>query len=262
MALEEKPHLKYQLLDDESDKGETDNFLSQRSSSSEDGPGFIDRVPLREVRFSGSPHFYANGSSWRDPVDPTAPWPENMQLLGDPSPEVDENWKQYIGKRYFSISEEEATRAWGDKRHEYIDQRHGGYTAGLDVFHNLHCINALRIALHPEYYQANSSRHGHNHLTHTEHCLDILRQSIQCYGSTTLIPTKFFEGLERNYIDSDQTHVCRDFNYLRDFVTSRARGHEAYVPRDRSLLDERQHAIVQQHFAEKKAKQKAENPSN
>lgn len=94
-----------------------------------------------------------------------------------------------------------------------------------------------------------------------EHCLDVLRQSIQCYGSTTLIPTKFFEGLERNYIDSDQLHVCRDFNYLREFATSRARGHEAYIPRDRSLLDERKHAIVEQHFAKKKVEQKQITPS-
>jgi hypothetical protein len=93
-----------------------------------------------------------------------------------------------------------------------------------------------------------------------EHCLDVLRQAIQCYGSTTLIPTKFFEGLERNYIDSDQVHVCRNFNYLREFATSRARGHEADVPRDRSLLDARKHAIVEQHFAEKKAKQKEKHP--
>ncbi|ROW10505.1 hypothetical protein VMCG_01766 [Cytospora schulzeri] len=181
MALESESHLKYHLLDDDSEKGETDNFLSQRSSSSDDGPRswykprrlpmrdllailpwgvsvvlavlclvllsklqriseefgsyeagfrFAPGVPLEEVRFSGSPHFYDNGTSWRESVDLTVPWPENMQLLGDPSPEVDKNWNDYIGKRYFSISEEEAIRAWGDKRHEYVDQKDGGYTAG------------------------------------------------------------------------------------------------------------------------------------
>ncbi|KAF3768640.1 hypothetical protein M406DRAFT_327065 [Cryphonectria parasitica EP155] len=221
---------------------------------------FNDGVPLELVRFTGSPHFYANGTAWRDPVDPNAPWPDNMQLFGDPTPEVDENWEQYIGKRYFSISEEEAIRAWGDKRHEYVDQKRGGYSAGLDVFHSLHCINALRLALHPEYH--GSHQHHRNHLPHTEHCLDVLRQSIQCYGSTTLIPTKFFEGRQRNYIDSDQVHVCRNFNYLRDFVTSRAKGHDAYVERDKSLLDERKHAIVKQYYADKKAKHKEHGEHN
>jgi len=52
-----------------------------------------------------------------------------MNLFGPPSPEIDANWDQLIGKRYFSISEEEAVEAWGPKRHEYIDHLQGGYTA-------------------------------------------------------------------------------------------------------------------------------------
>jgi hypothetical protein len=63
-------------------------------------------------------------------VDKTARWPENMILFGPPSREIDNNWAKLIGKRYFSISEDEAERAWGDKRHDYVDERQGGYTAG------------------------------------------------------------------------------------------------------------------------------------
>jgi hypothetical protein len=53
-----------------------------------------------------------------------------MVLFGSPSPEIDANWGRLIGDRYFSISEDEAKRAWGDKRHEYVDEWAGGYTAG------------------------------------------------------------------------------------------------------------------------------------
>ena len=52
MAPEIKAHLSYQLLDDESEKGETDNFLSQRSSSSVDGPQSWykpQRHPMRSI---------------------------------------------------------------------------------------------------------------------------------------------------------------------------------------------------------------------
>lgn len=79
---------------------------------------------------------------------------------------------------------------------------------------------------------------------HTEHCLDAIRQTVQCYGSTTLIPTRFREGLEHNYIDSNQVHTCRSFTHLRDFVTTRKRHHEDYVERDKSLRDPRKHAIA------------------
>ncbi len=55
---------------------------------------------------------------------------KNMVLFGPPSREIDKNWERLIGQRYFSVSEEEAIRAWGEKRKNYIDQRAGGYTAG------------------------------------------------------------------------------------------------------------------------------------
>jgi hypothetical protein len=53
------------------------------------------------------------------------------------------------------------------------------------------------------------------------HCLDIIRQHIQCYGSTTLIPTRYMNEIHRGYIDSDQEHTCRDFNALRKYSTKR-----------------------------------------
>jgi hypothetical protein len=53
-----------------------------------------------------------------------------MVLFGSLSSEIDDNWERLIGGRYFSISEEEATREWGENRHEYVDERKGGYSAG------------------------------------------------------------------------------------------------------------------------------------
>ncbi|KAI1323290.1 hypothetical protein F5Y16DRAFT_403593 [Xylariaceae sp. FL0255] len=194
-------------------------------------------IPLEQIRFRGSPRFFPNGTGWLEPVDETAPWPRNMVLFGPPSKEIDHNWQRLIGSRYFSISESEAQRAWGTERHRYVDQRKGGYSAGLEVFHTLHCVNALRKALHNDYYHHTSS-HGPFHL---EHCLDALRQTIQCYGSTTLIPTEYRDGIQHNYIDSDQMHTCRSFSYLRDFVTARGHKGDAYVARNMDLVDTQKH---------------------
>jgi hypothetical protein len=88
------------------------------------------QAKLEEVRFRGSPRFYSNGSSWREPADPNSPWPENREYFGQPSREIDEAWDDLIGWRYFSISEEEAKRAWGEKYKEYRDPRTGGFGAG------------------------------------------------------------------------------------------------------------------------------------
>lgn len=67
-------------------------------------------------------------------------WPENRVYTGEPSQALDDNWEDLIGDRYFSISEDEAVEAWGEHRFAYVDEERGGYTAGLDVFHTLHCL--------------------------------------------------------------------------------------------------------------------------
>jgi hypothetical protein len=83
-----------------------------------------------------------------------------------------------------------------------------------------------------------------------DHCLDAIRQYIQCAGITTLVPTKFREGAQRNYIDSDQVHTCRSFTYLRDWATSRRAGGPAYVERDRSIIDLRKNKLAEKKMAD------------
>jgi hypothetical protein len=53
-----------------------------------------------------------------------------MLYSGNPNPEMDENWESLISHRYFSISEEEARDAWGDKRYQYLKKDGKGYSAG------------------------------------------------------------------------------------------------------------------------------------
>ncbi|ROV96512.1 hypothetical protein VMCG_07830 [Cytospora schulzeri] len=195
----------------------------------------LSHVPLERRRFVGSPKFDENGTMYTDPIDPKAEWPENLRLSGQPSDEIDENWDNVLEDLYFSVSDSEAEVAWGDRRREYVDEAYGGYTAALDVFYQLQCLNQLRKAIYPEFYD-------HHDLptevdkAHTDHCIDSIRQHIQCYGSTTLVPTKWREGAKRQYIDSNQEHVCRDFEYLRKYMKRRGQGGDLYVPRDKKLL--------------------------
>jgi len=223
---------------------QTENLSDQHRYAND----FIDpaTIPLEQVRFAGSPQFSSNGTMSHKPFDPSISWPENVHYFGEPSPEIDENWEKLIGFRYFSISEEEAKCVWRDDYHEYVDQLQGGYTAGLDVFHTLHCVNAVRKALRPDYY----THTAHNEIPHVDHCLDAIRQYVQCAGVTTLIPTKFYEGIKRNYIDSDQVHTCRSFNYLRDWTTSRKAGSPSYVDRDLSIVDVRKNNLAQDRMAQ------------
>jgi hypothetical protein len=86
---------------------------------------------LEQRRFINSAQFDEHdGKTYLSQLDTSVPWPENRRYIGEPGKEVDANWDDLIGDRYFSISEQEAIYAWGDMRREYVDERQGGYTAG------------------------------------------------------------------------------------------------------------------------------------
>ena len=75
-------------------------------------------------------------------------------------------------------------------------------------------------------------------------CLDIIRQALQCSGSTTLNTTKFMEGIQHSYINSDQLDVCRLPTFLRDWIPSQLHGGGGYIERNLESADERKFRIV------------------
>jgi len=55
-----------------------------------------------------------------------------------------------------------------------------------------------------------------------EHCLDQLRQNIQCAGDLTLVPLKpFGEEPNVNLIGAPQVHTCRNWETFRKWYTQR-----------------------------------------
>lgn len=69
----------------------------------------------------------------------------------------------------------------------------------------------------------------------TTYCLDTLRQHVQCYGSTTLVPTQYRPRARQQYPAADQDHVCRDLSYVHAYVQRRQPAGDLYVPRNAGL---------------------------
>lgn len=75
-----------------------------------------------------------------------------------------------------------------------------------------------------------------------EHCIDQLRQVIMCWGSTAVVPLKYFEGYGSSYVKSDIVHTCRKFEPIREFVSERFNG-SLFVPRPSGWVDEESNAF-------------------
>ncbi|KIM95440.1 hypothetical protein OIDMADRAFT_133987 [Oidiodendron maius Zn] len=106
------------------------------------------------------------------------------------------------------------------------------------MFHQLHCLNQIREALYRDHYPE-IPIHGPVHLNH---CINHLRQAIQCWGSTAIIPLKWFEGYHDTYVKSDTVHTCRKFEPIRAYVSERFNGSLA-VPREGKSVKEEGNAF-------------------
>ncbi|KAH8816706.1 hypothetical protein F5884DRAFT_777023 [Xylogone sp. PMI_703] len=165
---------------------------------------FLDTVEYIPVRFSGAAGFYDNGTAY------VIKEKDELQYVGDPSPEMDQAWEELIFGRYINITENEAKHAWGDKYDQY-------YSPGNS--------NTLRKTIYADYYASLEPVQVHQY--HIDHCIDIIRQAIMCYGDLTPIPTRWFEGINQEFIDSNQWHTCRNFSKIREWTTERYNGSAA-----------------------------------
>lgn len=81
-------------------------------------------IELAQVRFKSPVDFEANGHEF------LVTEPSGKSYVGNTTKEVDDAWKDLLWGRYFSISEAEAKKLWGEEYRSFWDHDRSGYTAG------------------------------------------------------------------------------------------------------------------------------------
>jgi hypothetical protein len=105
----------------------------------------------------------------------------------------------------------------------HIDPATDGSEAwfGLSVFHQLHCLRALRDLVREQKIGV-PSRHwgGPDHL---EHCLNMIRQGIMCSADTTLewpLYVKEGFGSDGPITGEGITHECKNWDSVMNFAVT------------------------------------------
>ncbi|WQF84154.1 Putative mycotoxin biosynthesis protein UstYa [Colletotrichum destructivum] len=130
--------------------------------------------------------------------------------VGEPSAELDESWDRLESAIEITLQSHEAKTKDG----QMLDtmQSEGEYRTSLDVVHSLHCLNQLRKVLYREYYFPN--RPNEFFYTHMNHCIDHLRQALQCHADLTPLNYKWSEEHDRALPTWSSKHTCRDFDKM------------------------------------------------
>ncbi|KAF3909984.1 hypothetical protein ABW20_dc0109344 [Dactylellina cionopaga] len=87
------------------------------------------------------------------------------------------------------------------------------------VFHQLHCLNAIRMAL----WNTTLMREEENEteMRHLDHCVDMIRQAIMCHSdiSPFVWARDPRDGKAKGI--SSVTHTCRDFDSIQKWAQAR-----------------------------------------
>ncbi|RDW76017.1 hypothetical protein BP5796_06838 [Coleophoma crateriformis] len=171
-------------------------------------------IHLINRQFSGGLMIHSNGSWYRE-IDEA-----KLQYVGEPRRDLDDAWNELLAGMNIDLPANEA-EDMRDKTWKWPETEL--YFTGVNVFHGLHCLNMVRKALSPEYYVWPHQSSGAEAFAkmHIEHCIDFIRQSLQC--SADMSPMLWFWSSDHNnpILKPDTTHTCRDWDAIHEWAKER-----------------------------------------
>lgn len=167
------------------------------------------------------------------------------QYIGRPNIEIDTRWKELYRVGNSRISKSEASQLPNKTIAAIAGEE--DYLVVISVFHDLHCLVSLlylaqlvvtEIQTDPELFQdrlrqsmwyfsddrwnstynpytiprpATYSPDGLNGIKHLDHCINILRQSLQCFSDVSPYVFQWDEGSQEVKAYANVVHTCRNF---------------------------------------------------
>lgn len=161
-----------------------------------------------------------NGTFWD--TDPPSVWRIRA------GPEADAAWKSIDSDGVWPIiiTADEVRRIGKDPRTvakapPFLGYGDEAYVAGVDVFHHIHCLNFIRRELSYKHYWEEKEGPwpgSEVHVSHVDHCMNVLRQVLECSGSVDMVTFNWVEGKKFPQPDFNNNKVCRDFGKLREWT--------------------------------------------
>ncbi|KAF2788874.1 hypothetical protein K505DRAFT_393733 [Melanomma pulvis-pyrius CBS 109.77] len=139
---------------------------------------------------------------------------------GEPSAKLDELWEDLYNFGISKINREDAMKLPNKTSALPGDEEH--YITELDVFHQLHCLNRLRKALSPDYYNLtfvdDQSEEAETERMHIRHCIEHIRQGIVCNADISTVYWAWSPARNATLADARITHTCRDFDAIKNWA--------------------------------------------
>ncbi|KAJ6785076.1 hypothetical protein PWT90_08530 [Aphanocladium album] len=148
---------------------------------------------------------------------------------GWPDDEKDQLWQDMYSSdeegMAIRIDEAAAQKLINTTEHAPVPGLEKDYMVGLDVFHQLHCLNMLRRNIYPTRYNSSIVREDGSidflAWSHLDHCIESIRESLTCSVDISAIPYRWHDEAKILEPDAQNIHMCRDFTKIRDWAFDR-----------------------------------------
>ncbi|KAK5050442.1 hypothetical protein LTR84_003723 [Exophiala bonariae] len=133
--------------------------------------------------------------------------------MGKPTPEKDELWRGLYNFGISRIPMKDAARL--ANRTVPIGNDPGYYAVTLDVFHELHCLNAIRRRLWWD--GVPDPEEPLMDMPHLDHCVDMIRQNLMCSSDITPLPWVWDRTQKKALAVGKVIRTCRNFDMIRQW---------------------------------------------
>jgi len=165
--------------------------------------------------------------------------PGNISVYrGEPSPKTDEAWNDLASEahevilvnsdtmkragfnpdHYFKAPPSWAPRSSTPDASASAQADHEDlFPVQIDVFHQIHCLNAIRKQMDFQHYYGKDFPDGKPnamHKMHMRHCLHMILQSVTCSSAVDIVPHRWVEKDQVPFAQFGITKQCRNFPEL------------------------------------------------
>ncbi|KAF2438360.1 hypothetical protein P171DRAFT_436864 [Karstenula rhodostoma CBS 690.94] len=114
---------------------------------------------------------------------------EHKGFVGHPN-DTESHWRDLLEPMNFKATEEELRKANINIDDKVVRVSGGGYVGVLSVYHELHCLEALRRSTLRSHYYPGMTDAGLDHddrvLEHLTHCIEYVRRTIMCHADVSV----------------------------------------------------------------------------
>ncbi|RAK97882.1 oxidase ustYa family protein, partial [Aspergillus ibericus CBS 121593] len=144
---------------------------------------------------------------------------------GPPTPEVDAAWEEYWKVWMVGIDEEtfQASNPQYPEASVRLEES-GQYLATLEATHQLHCLYNLFRASYLDVYQderAEYEKDPRNWHERVDHCVEILRQKLECDRDTGLITYNWVRGKKVPTANFNVQRMCPEWGVMDRWAVQR-----------------------------------------